>query len=395
MYSCALLVVAALQLPDSLSLEEALARALAARPQVVAASGAVLRARGAARVGSIIPNPTVQVEFDDLSPTHKLTATQPLGWLVRHAAEREAGRSGVARALADSVQTVADLGLGVRRAFYGALAADALLHLIAEQGAIADSLARLAEARLRSGDISALERDQVVQEAARVRLSMSQSREASRAGRVGLGRAVAWGGGASPAPAGPLDAGLDDVRTSAAPPTPDVSTLPLVRSAVADSSAAAARLRAARLARLPVPGIVAGREWGKTEGDDNVILGFALPVPFWSQGNEAVAEARGAAIERAALATEARLELSARLEEAEIRLAESAGRARFARDSLLVAARELRAGTVRLYESGRTGVLPVFDALRAERDVAQALVRELLAFQEARASLIALLGRWD
>jgi hypothetical protein len=55
-------------------------------------------------------------------------------------------------------------------------------------------------------------------------------------------------------------------------------------------------------------------------------------------------------------------------------------------------ARRVRAGAVRLYEAGRTGVLPVFEALRAERDVARAMVRELLAFQEARADLAALRG---
>ena len=69
-------------------------------------------------------------------------------------------------------------------------------------------------------------------------------------------------------------------------------------------------------------------------------------------------------------------------------------RARFARDSLLPEARRVRAGAVRLYEEGRTSVLPVLDALRAEREVARATVAELLAFQEARADLDAVLGRW-
>jgi hypothetical protein len=39
-------------------------------------------------------------------------------------------------------------------------------------------------------------------------------------------------------------------------------------------------------------------------------------------------------------------------------------------------------------------VLPVLDALRAERDVARTTIAELLAFQEARADLNAVLGRW-
>lgn len=395
MYSVVLLAIAAIQLPDSLSLEDALARARETRPLAIATGGAVARARGTAMVAGMIPNPTVQVELDDDAPTHKLTATQQLSWIVRHGADRAAGRGIIARAVADSTQTIADLGLDVRHAFFGALAADALLGLTAEQGAIADSLVALASQRLRSGDISALERDVVAQEAARVRLSLSQAREASRAGRIGLGRAIAWTTARAPAAVGALDAGLDDAAVVRLVTAADVSALPLVRAAVADSAAAAARLRAARLARIPIPGIVAGREWGSSADDNNVILGLAMPVPLWSRGGESVAEARGAATERTALAAEARLEARAQLEEAGIRLAESASRARFVRDSLLVAARSLRAGTVRLYESGRTDVLPVFESLRAERDVAQALVRELLAFQDARAVLLALLGRWN
>jgi outer membrane protein TolC len=107
-----------------------------------------------------------------------------------------------------------------------------------------------------------------------------------------------------------------------------------------------------------------------------------------------VEQARGAAVEQAALAAEVRLTARAQLEMARARVEESTRRARFARDSLLPEARRVRSGTVRLYEAGRTSVVPVLDALRAERDVARATVAELLAFQDARADLRAVLGRW-
>jgi outer membrane protein TolC len=159
--------------------------------------------------------------------------------------------------------------------------------------------------------------------------------------------------------------------------------------------AAAERLRAARIARIPIPGLVAGREWGGgASSSQNLILGLALPVPLWSQGGESVEQARGAAVEQAALAAEVRLTVRAQLETARARVEESTRRARFARDSLLPEARRVRSGTVRLYEAGRTSVVPVLDALRAERDVARATVAELLAFQDARADLRAVLGRW-
>lgn len=379
------------QRPDTLTIDDALARARATRPRVAAASAIVERAIGAARTGAIIPNPTAQFERDDLAPTYKLTATQPLAWLSRRGADLAAGRAGVERARADSAQTLADVGRDVRRSFFGALAADRQLALATEQGTLADSLLRLASRRAAAGDISDLERDQISLEASRARLATEQARQSADVARVELARAVAWELVVPPRAAGELDAGLDD-GPPAALRTTTLDALPFVRGVLADSSAAAARLRAARIARIPIPGIVAGREWGS--GSNNLILGLAIPIPVFSQGGEAVHQARGAAAETAALAAESRLTARSLLDATRVRTESADRRARFARDSLLPEAVRVRAGAVRLYEEGRTSVLPVLDALRAERDVARATVAELLAFQEARADLYAALGRW-
>ena len=383
------LVVA--QVPDTLTIDEALARARAARPRVTVASAIVERAIGAARVGAIIPNPTAQFEADDLAPTYKLTATQSLAWLPRRGADLAAGRAGIARARADSAQTLADVGRDVRRSFFGALAAQRQLELAAEQSILADSLARLATRRALAGDISDLERDQIALEASRARLAAEQARQNADVARAELARAVAWQSSVPPRAAGALDAGLG--QSGAPVPSAPIDELPFVRGAVADSSAAASRLRAARIARIPIPGIVAGREWG-AGSSHNLILGLAIPIPVFSQGGEAVQQARGAAVELSALAAESRLTARSQLDAARARTESSDRRARFARDSLFPDARRVRAGAVRLYEEGRTSVLPVLDALRAEREVARATVAELLAFQEARADLDAVLGRW-
>ena len=381
----------AAQVPDTLTIDEALARARSVRPRVIVASAIVERAVGAARVGAIIPNPTAQFETDDLAPTYKLTATQSLAWLPRRGADLAAGRAGVERARSDSAQTLADVARDVRRSFFGALAAERQLVLAAEQGALADSLARLATQRASAGDISDLERDQISLEASRARLAAEQARQSADVARAELARAVAWPSATPPRASGALDAGLGDLHGPA--PGAPIDALPFVRGAVADSSAAASRLRAARIARIPIPGIVAGREWGAGSGQ-NLILGLVIPIPLFSQGAEAVQQARGAADELSALAAESRLIARSQLEGARARMESSDRRARFARDSLLPEARRVRAGAVRLYEEGRTSVLPVLDALRAEREVARATVAELLAFQEARADLDAVLGRW-
>jgi cobalt-zinc-cadmium efflux system outer membrane protein len=387
-------VVAVAQPPvgDSLTLEQALAHAQATRPQVALATAGVDRARGAKRVAGAIPNPNAQLETDNIAPTRKMTVVQPLAWLPGYVATRAAGSAGVDRAVADSMQLVADVGREVRRAFFGALAADERLRLLTEQAGLADSLVVLAARRVSAGDISALERDQVAQEASRARLVASQARLAARVARVELSRAIAFTSAAPPRAAGPLGDGLDVVARLDT--TAEANERPALRAALADSAAAAARLLAARLSQIPVPSLIVGREWGEIAPLRSTVLGLSMPLPLWSQGRERVAEARGIARESAARVAEVRLTNGALIDGARMRVVETAERARFARDSLLPDARRIRAGAVRLYEAGRTGMLPVFDALRAERDVAQTVVQELLAFQEARADLAAALGQW-
>lgn len=380
------------QSAESLSVGQAIARAREARPRLSAAAAVVERARGAARLGSLIPNPSSQFELDESSPTRKVTVTQSLAWLPRHAADRAAGRFLIRRAVADSARTVADVVREVRRAFFGSLAADRQATLAEEQRALADSVAGLARRRAAEGAISNLERDQIVTEAARARLNAWQTREERDVAVSELSRVLAWQGLRPPRPVGRLDDGLSPEDTVVHAASDALGSLPAVRAAIADSSAAAQRLRAARISRVPIPGLVVGREWGGTAAE-NLILGLALPISLFSTGGEAVQQARGDASLQAALLAEARESVRTQLRSARVRSEQSARRALFARDSLLPRAQGVRVGALRLYEAGGTNVLPVLDALRTEREITRLAIAELLAYQQARADLDALLGR--
>jgi cobalt-zinc-cadmium efflux system outer membrane protein len=143
-----------------------------------------------------------------------------------------------------------------------------------------------------------------------------------------------------------------------------------------------------------MPSVDVGADWsdpslpGKTLG----LIGVSLPLPLWNRGGAAVARARAEARQSAYAAAEARREATQRLGELRVRLAESAERARIARDSLVPAARDVRARATRAWQSGQTGVVPVLEALRAEREVAAAAIDELLTFQAVRADRWRLLG---
>jgi cobalt-zinc-cadmium efflux system outer membrane protein len=382
----------ALQQPnDSITLSDALARAHRQRGTVTTAAADIAGARAALRTAGAIPNPTVSYSHTESTPVNHFLVDQPLDWLLRRGSDRSAARAGLDRALADSAVAVAGLLRDVRTAFYRARASRLAEALVGAQSALADSVARIARARLRAGDVSLLEQEQAAQEAARARQTASAAREAARVDEAELARVIAWEG-PPPTPAGPLDAGVDQLPDTALAAT----TLPAVRAAVADSAAAAARVRSAVRARAPLPTLQSGAEWGDPSQPGTLgVIGIAVPLPLWNLGGGTVAEARARAARASALAREARLDAVRQLRQARIHLEETAIRARFARDSIVPAAAVLRGRSLRAYQAGETGILPVIDALRSERDVSLAAVQDQLAFQEALADWYALTGRLE
>jgi cobalt-zinc-cadmium efflux system outer membrane protein len=355
----------------------------------VAGAAQVAAARAAYRVAGTIPNPTITYTHSESPPRQHLLVDQPLDWLLRRGKDRSAARYAVGSAAADSAQTSAELGREVRTAFYAARAAAAVESLTAVQLRLADSVATIGLARLRAGDISLFEAEQARAEAAGARQTLSSAREGARLASSDLARAVGADPFSSLVATGALDAGLD--QQSQAPIT--VEGLPLVREAVADSGAAAALAQSASITRIPLPTIQAGAEWeDPTEPNTGglAVIGIAVPLPLWQQGGGALGEARARATTAAARLREVRLDAARRLAGARIQLEESSMRARFARDTLLPAVGALRGRAVRAYQVGETGLLPVLDALRNERDAALAGVRDLLAFQTAVAEWEAL-----
>jgi outer membrane protein, heavy metal efflux system len=380
----------ALQQPsDSLTLSEALERARRQRGIVASAAAGVAGARAAARTAGGIPNPTISYSHTESTPVNHFLVDQSFDWLFRRGPDRAAGRAGVARAVADSAGAVTSLLHEVRVAFYRARAARLAESLVGAQASLADSVAGIAAARLRAGDISQLEQEQAALEAQRARQTESAARETARAAEADLARALGWDGPA-PGAAGALDAGLDQIPGDSL----EDSELPAVRAAVADSTAAAAQARSAGLARIPLPTLQSGAEWGDdAQPGALAVIGISLPFPLWNHGGGAAAAAKARAEQTAALTREARLDAVRQVRQARIHLEESAARARDDRDTLAPAAAALRARSVRAYQAGETGILPVLDALRTERDVLLTTLRDQLTYQEALADWYALSGR--
>lgn len=386
------LSIAILQSPgDSLTLRSAVSRALATRGQVAAAAALVRRARAERRLAGQIANPSATYMYTEDPPRRHASIQQSFDWLLRRGADRSAATAGQLAAEADSAVSTAQVASDTRQAFYRALATSQSLALLVEETKIADSLSAIARERLARGDISQLESDQLALEAARSRQALSLGREEYHAALANLRRQMAWPEDRDlPALAGRLDEGLDSAGVFAA----DVADVPSVRGRVADSIATARRITGTRLGRLPIPALEVGVDWDDPSQPNRrlLVVGVSVPIPLWNLGGGDLAVARANAMEAAALATEARSEFQGRSAEVRVRILESGRRATIARDSLLPAARRLRERTALAYRMGETGIIPLLDALRVERETALSTVTELVAFQDARATWNSLIG---
>jgi cobalt-zinc-cadmium efflux system outer membrane protein len=377
--------------PDTLTLKQALTRARTSRGTTAAAAARVAAARAALRVAGTVPNPTVSYSHSESPPRFHLLVDQSLEWLLRRGRDRQAARFGIGSAQADSSLTVAEQDREVRVVYYTARAAIIAESLSIAQTALSDSVAHISAARLRAGDISLLEAEQARAEAARSRQNLSSVREGAQVAASDLGRVVGLDPAAPPQPVDQLDTDLDRMSVRAV----EVESVPSVRVAVADSGSAAALARSASIAAVPLPTLQSGAEWeDPTEPNAGAlaVFGISLPLPLWQRGAGSTAAAQARAAAAAAQVREARLTAAQRIEATRIHLVESQLRARFARDTLLPVAQALRQRALRAYQTGETGILPVLDALRSEREAALAGVQDLLAFQTALADWETLTG---
>jgi cobalt-zinc-cadmium efflux system outer membrane protein len=376
---------------DSLTIDDAVALALAHRGQITVATAMVAAARADRRTAMQLPNPVAAYSYTGDPPRQHVTVDQSLDWLLRRSSTGSAGTAGIGVALADSTLLLADVARQARTAFYAALGADQRLILAQDEAALADSLAGITARRRAAGEISELEAAQAALEAARAHQLVSVSREDSAVALAELGRALGLQAETLAPPVGALDEQL----LVTLPSMPQVDSIPMVAMARADSTMAGALYQVARLERIPFPSVVAGVEWDdptNPTGGSTVVLGVGLPIPLWQSGGGPAAAAQARADQASAQLREVRADAIRLLTQSAVRVQETARRALVARDSIHPLATRQRELALIAYQAGETGIIPALDALRAEREVVRDLVADLVAYQAARADWLALIG---
>lgn len=330
--------------PDTLAitLEDAVARALTVSPVVAAALGDVRRARGL-RAETLLPfasNPVV--EYGRVRRRAAGSTTHDRGWVVSQEIEiagqaftRRGATSAFLRASESRVEDARRVtGLEVRQVYLTLALAEREQALTDTAARFAERLADFARRQFEAGEISRLELNAAVLDAARARSTAERTMAAAEAAAADLARVLAVRPDSS-------------VRTSAMPPLPALqwdstgallafarARRPDLRAADADVLGAGKSLSAAR--RAFIPNLTVAAVGGQEGGTDDLLgfqLGVQVPLFYRGQGLRGGAEA-DLAIARAVRAATERA-IQAELEAGAARLRRSiVAERQFAREVL-------------------------------------------------------------
>ncbi|QSQ25561.1 TolC family protein [Pyxidicoccus parkwayensis] len=402
----------------SVTLEEAITRALKTNPQVAQAAGTVTNSEAAERSafgaylpslsanasGSLASSERLDPETGAVSSGSNDTYSAGLSasWDVFTGGERGANqRQTKAQSSAAEAQLTAQRAtaiLDVERSFYEVLRAQGLEEVARSRIERAKQNAEAAERRLSVGSATRSDvlRSRLDLTTARESLLTAQTQRTSAS--LALGRLIGEDG---PVDAKPLD-NLEPkplALTEEALVNEIVARAPSVLSAEANLRASEAGVGAAKSAYLPRVGLSAGYNWfnddpaftgGRTSW--SVRLGLSYPIFDGFLREERVVRARTAASVSQTQLADTRRSVSAGVGQSLSQLHLTEERITFAKQSVEVAEEDVKVQTERY----RLGATTILELLTSQESLVQAqtdLVAARFDYQIARAELEALAGR--
>lgn len=377
--------------PGTLTLDAAIARALAHDPAIAAARHDVRAAASGVRVAERRPPARIAVDLENWGGPERapgVEVTAGLGWTLELGGDRAARRAG-AGALAEGAdaalaQARRDVRASVTADFVAAWAARERVAVLEAARDQALAAARAARERLREGASPAVEVARAESEVARAEAQLVLERGAAAAAAGAL--ALHWPG---QEPAGDSLELPEPSLAAVAAPRAD-GTLPGLAVAVAGERGAAAELRGAVARRVPDLDVSLGVRRFADERASGFVAGFSLPL---GAGSPAEVDAARARLARATLERET-----------VTRRARADARAAAARlEAALAAWRHLdgvagpRAGEalellVAGYRAGRFGYVDLVEGRRAALAAREARIEAAAAVWRARAELERLTG---
>lgn len=387
----AVVVRVAAQAPASLSLADAMARALDANRTILAARSA--RAIDAAAILSARqrPNPEISVELARETPHWAFAGTLPLETGGKRQRRIDVAQATLAITEADVRRIAADVRADVRRAYHVAVASQRRVAIALEIEVIATRARDAAQDRFQAGAAPRLDALQASLALAQARNDVTAARGDVSAARVELNALLAYPLDSAPALADPPDAGaLPTAAAAAQQALTGNAELDVFQRRVDEERARVALAKAMRRPDPAVTGTLTYDAPGEFTFGWRAAAAVALPLFTTGRPEIAVAEA---ALTRAIADRDARI--------AQIHGAVSATLARAAaarqtmeryQADILPASLQVEQMAEESYRSGQTGLPAYLQTLQAARDVRQRAAQAGLDYQLAIADLERAMG---
>jgi outer membrane protein, heavy metal efflux system len=382
---------AASQAPASLSLRDAMARAVDANRTVQAARTA--RAIGLAERGAASqrPNPELGVEAERETPHWAFSGTLPIEVAGKRQRRIDVANAGVAVADAEAARTVADVRSDVRRAYYEVVAAARRIEVARELETIATRARDAAQERFQTGAAPRLEALQSQLALAQTQNDATAAQGELAAARAELNALLAYPLDSTPSLNDPLEAGPSPTLQQATQLALDSNTeLQLLQKQIDESRA---RVALAQAMRHPDPSLTGSFVYdNKPDFTYGWRFGAAIALPILTTGRADVAVAE-ASLNKAVADRDAR---QAQITGA---VASAVSRATSARQALLRYQNDILPASLQVeqmadesYRSGQTGLPALLQMIQAARQVRLNALQAGLEYQIALADLERAIG---
>lgn len=339
---------------------------------------------------TVLGNSLIHRNYDSIASFNQLVE---IGG--KRAARRASATAGLEGARARFSDARRQLDLAVAQAYSAAVLAAEQVRIL---NASAESLRKelsIADVRLKAGDISRADRDQISIAADRLELDARRSEADARAARIQLeillGEPAAQGNIV-------LNEGLDFLATatvaeasSGTSPTIDsvVARRSDVQAVRADERKAAAEVKVQRAQRIPDPTFLVQYEREPADQPNTVGFGFSFPLPLWNRNHGAIAAATAAREQAAVRVRQAEAAAAADVVSARSSLAAARERRQRYVEQILPRSAEI-AKTVRFaYQKGGASLLDLLTAERNDNEVRLAAAQAASETIQAAAAVLA------
>ena len=387
----ALSVSLSAQVPSSLSLADAMARALEGNATVLAARTARAIDLAAAQAAGQRPNPEVSVEAERETPHWSFGGSLPIELSGKRQRRIDVAQAALSVTEAETARVIAEVRSDVRQAYFTAVGALRRLEVAQELEGIATRARDAAQERFQSGAAPRLEALQ-----AALVLSQAQNDVTSARGEVGAARAELNALLGYPADATPA---LPDVLEGPPPPDPaGASAAALTGNAELSVLARRideerARVELAKAMRRPDPSVSGTLTYdAQPEFTFGWRFGLAVALPIFTTGRAEVAVAE-------ATLTRAVADRDARVAQITGAVAAASARAASAHQAVLRYQNDILPATIQVeqmaqesYQSGQTGVTALLQAVQSARETRLRALQAGLDYQLALAELERAIG---